>query len=289
MEERWRPDLLSHADVTDTGDPSKGSIPIISPCPSPALVPPRPKDVSAASVAAFGHADAEEAQQARLLSKSFAAQRDAFYANPLAKPATNAHTTSVTPRHATPLVPDHRPLTASELVSALDSALAWSPSAPAAPPLQFEWSRAAAHHNFHALQSAQFSLERLLAHAPWSPLSFGSEFRPVHLLAPLLRHHPLWPNVHRWLTRGVSFPLDPLPEADRLQDLRLNLARGNHKSATAHMGTVISLLQDKSGAAGRFPSHRPPSPKYPVSSSPQSVSPYRTPSTKWARSFQNNV
>ena len=73
----------------------------------------------------------------------------------------------------------------------------------------------------------------------------GSEFRPTSLLGPLFGSHPLWRNVLRWLLFGVDFPLNGIPEPDRLLENDLNFQRGNHKSARENEEVLRPILVDE--------------------------------------------
>ena len=99
------------------------------------------------------------------------------------------------------------------------------------PEFHFTWSQEAAIHNWACLTKYNLDLNKALAHQRNTPLEFGSEFRSIELLQPLLEYHPLWHRVHTWLTQGVQYPLAPISESQRQVDLRLALLRGNHKSA----------------------------------------------------------
>ena len=70
-----------------------------------------------------------------------------------------------------------------------------------------------------------------LAAQAFSTLSPGSEFRPAHILAPLLSRHHLWPAFAEQITAGAEFPPINLSDADRHADVAASLARGNHKAA----------------------------------------------------------
>lgn len=62
-------------------------------------------------------------------------------------------------------------------------------------------------------------------------MSYGSEFRPAHILEPLFQLHPLWPRMKKILMEGVNFPLDNFPWNERKKDLKEALVFGNHKKA----------------------------------------------------------
>jgi hypothetical protein len=110
---------------------------------------------------------------------------------------------------------------------------------------RFEWSADAAAHNWDLLRRHDRDLGAALRAQPFSTLTFGSEFRPAHFLAPLLSSHPLWGRFVERITYGAAFPLRDISYADRLSAVRANLARGNHKSAHNHERSLISMLKDK--------------------------------------------
>jgi hypothetical protein len=84
-------------------------------------------------------------------------------------------------------------------------------------------------------------------------VTVGAEFRPLHLLEPLMNQHPLWINAKQWLTDGVSFPMTPLPEADRIADLEAMLVRGNHQSAKKRPAILNPALQHDVEVAWMLP------------------------------------
>ena len=48
------------------------------------------------------------------------------------------------------------------------------------------------------------------------------------------------------IENGVEYPLDPISEKDRLEDIKFHLERGNHKSATSSEGlTNLNKAYDK--------------------------------------------
>ena len=62
-----------------------------------------------------------------------------------------------------------------------------------------------------------------------TPLKYGSEFRPVETLQPLLKNHPLWGNLSTHLKQGVEFPLRNTKRHEKLQDVMEALEFRNHK------------------------------------------------------------
>jgi hypothetical protein len=110
---------------------------------------------------------------------------------------------------------------------------------------QFDWTPAAAAHNLAVLRRYEGDLSVAIASQPFSTISPGSEFRPAHLLAPLLSCHPLWPAFSNRITDGAEFPLREIPDAERLADVAASLARGNHKSARGHEAKLLEMLRDE--------------------------------------------
>ena len=75
-------------------------------------------------------------------------------------------------------------------------------------------------------------------------MGYGSEFRPVDILEPLLRLHPYWPKVKSLLTQGSIWPLHDISEEGRKQDVEEALEFGNHKQAQLHPELLTSLIVD---------------------------------------------
>ncbi len=83
----------------------------------------------------------------------------------------------------------------------------------------------AAYHNFRVLKAASFDLHHILMATPHCVTHPGDEFRPVSLLDPIFKRHPLWRRVCSMLTEGAQFPLTPIDDALRLLDLAAALER----------------------------------------------------------------
>lgn len=77
-----------------------------------------------------------------------------------------------------------------------------------------------------------------------SPPSFGSEFKPFHLIKTLLLSHPLWKFMSTILSNGASYPLRKINQNERSQDTSFFLSCGNHKSVNQNEAVVLKLLQD---------------------------------------------
>ncbi len=137
------------------------------------------------------------------------------------------------------------PLPTPRLADALDAILAYRHPPTQPSQFRFEWSADAAAHNWDLLRCHDCDLGSALRAQPFSTLTFGSEFRPAHFLAPLLSSHPLWGRFVDRITDGAAFPLRNISDEDRLSAVRANLARGNHKSAHVHERSLISMLKTK--------------------------------------------
>lgn len=127
----------------------------------------------------------------------------------------------------------------------LAKACAWTPPAWQPTEFQFQWTDKAAGNNFDVLQRYGWDLSKAVHAQPYSVVTLGSEFRPVHLLAPLMYQHPLWPNAHKWLTEGVSFPMSSLSSEDQREDLEAMLERGNHQSAKRRPTLLTPALKEE--------------------------------------------
>jgi hypothetical protein len=70
--------------------------------------------------------------------------------------------------------------------------MGWKSPAPIHPEFQFFWTKQAAEHNLSILESYNMDLDCALQSQPFGALTFGSEFHPINVLAPLFGCHPLW-------------------------------------------------------------------------------------------------
>ncbi len=97
------------------------------------------------------------------------------------------------------------------------------------------------------------SIEKALEAQASSPLGYGSEFRKPDTLRPLLQLHPNWERFERLLKNGSDWPLDPISEEDREQDVHEALEFGNHKGAELEPDLLTSTapVLDDHGACAR--------------------------------------
>ena len=114
---------------------------------------------------------------------------------------------------------------------------------PSAPEFRFELSRDAADHNAKALERYGFNLGVAIEANSSSPLGYGSEFRPVHVLEPIFECHPNWNRLKSLLTFGSKWPLDDLSDEMRKSDLAEALTFGNHKGASSQPELLRQLIE----------------------------------------------
>jgi hypothetical protein len=112
---------------------------------------------------------------------------------------------------------------------------------PGPSPLAFEASDRAALHN-QAILSYNNDISKLLDDHQSSILKYGSEFRPIDVLEPLLLHHYRWPKLRCLLSEGSNWSLHDLDDKLRKQKKLEFIARGNHKSALKHEDKVSEIL-----------------------------------------------
>ncbi|GKY93515.1 hypothetical protein MPSEU_000318900 [Mayamaea pseudoterrestris] len=145
------------------------------------------------------------------------------------------------------------PAVESSWFQSLQRALQWSP-----PPLipsffRFELTDDAANHNLAVLSANNMDLRHLLFSNKDLPTCPGSNFRPIELLDPLFHGHPRWLRVRQTLTTGASFPLYPIDEATRKEELDAIIEYGNHKSATKERAAVLETLQEETAKGWHLP------------------------------------
>jgi hypothetical protein len=113
---------------------------------------------------------------------------------------------------------------------------------PSPVPIVFEASPSAAFSNQKLLEQHGCSIKQLIQAYPGSCLSYGSEFRPIEALKPLLQMHPRWPKLSALLTHGSCWPASKLDEDTRKAKNEELVSRGNHKSATTYNDYLSTSL-----------------------------------------------
>ena len=104
---------------------------------------------------------------------------------------------------------------------------------PAKAPIRFEPnSEEAAETNARILRECNFSMTEMIQKFVDMTLGYGSEFRTVNQLRPLIGGHPNFEKLAQVISTGMPYvfktELDPVT---KLAELRTLLRRGNHKSA----------------------------------------------------------
>ena len=96
--------------------------------------------------------------------------------------------------------------------------------------IEFEYTIDAATNNSNLLAEVGYDLRKFINKHPGSTMSYGSELRPLDQIGPLLTHHPSFERFKRNHAHGIDYPLEPLPEEERIAMLQNTIERGNHKS-----------------------------------------------------------
>ncbi len=109
---------------------------------------------------------------------------------------------------------------------------------------RFENTTEAAHHNAIVLEQYNFDLNKAILAQNSSQVMYGSEFKHPRLLEKILHDHPNWQHLKQILLFGATFPLNPISEKDRHDDLTYHLNRGNHKSALDNKHILDKLIEE---------------------------------------------
>jgi hypothetical protein len=100
----------------------------------------------------------------------------------------------------------------------------------------------AALHNMQKLQRRGNSIADLINSVSGTFINYGSEFRPIPVLEPLLLHHPNWPKCQNLLCKGSLWPLHDISNADRVAKNKEFIRRGNHKSAIKYEEVFLNTI-----------------------------------------------
>ena len=118
-----------------------------------------------------------------------------------------------------------------------------NPPVPTGSPIVFMNNNEAAKANGEVLALCGYDLQRLIDRHPDSTLGYGSEFRTVEQLEPLLGRHPHFEKLSQVLKFGMSYvfssEMDAITKSTELEKI---LQRGNHKSAQESPSRVTELL-----------------------------------------------
>ena len=114
---------------------------------------------------------------------------------------------------------------------------------PSKSPIQFEPTVAAADANERLLEEVGCDLTKLIEKYAETTLGYGSEFRTVAELKPLIGTHPNFEALSLVLTGGMPYVFNrEVDQATKLAELKTLLERGNHKSAKDLPDKVEELL-----------------------------------------------
>ena len=75
-----------------------------------------------------------------------------------------------------------------------------------------------------------------------SVVGYGSEFRDVDTFQKIFGRHPNWTRMSKILEDGSEWPLEPLNEELRRNDVDAALAFGNHKSTSLQSKLLQKLV-----------------------------------------------
>jgi hypothetical protein len=121
---------------------------------------------------------------------------------------------------------------------------------PTSPSIHFAPTNKALDHNTQLLTSHYGDLGAMLRSQPGTFLQYGTEFSPVEQIEQILGAHPNFAFFRKVLTHGMSYHFTrDLLESERVQELTLQLAHGNNKSASKKL-EVASRLLNKDVAHG---------------------------------------
>ena len=87
---------------------------------------------------------------------------------------------------------------------AIKNTLATAMPLPSKSPIQFEWSPSAMRMDSELLESVNCRTGDLITKCPSSEIGCGSEFRPVHILEPLLKCRKNWDCTKSFLQSGFA-------------------------------------------------------------------------------------
>jgi hypothetical protein len=105
---------------------------------------------------------------------------------------------------------------------------------PKAPPIQFATDDISLATNAKLLEKFDYDIAELLDHFADTTIGYGSEFRPTDQLQKIFGGHPNFTFFKETLHSGMDYFFETeISESQRVLELEANLARGNHKSATA--------------------------------------------------------
>jgi hypothetical protein len=131
----------------------------------------------------------------------------------------------------------------SWLLSAVSEVAATEVTVPVSPTARFDVSIESLDFNSRLIESYGNDFEALLANQEGTTMSYGAKFRPPSQLEKVLGPHPNFGFFSNILKGGMPYHFTrELLEEERLKELELQLARGNHKSAKEKSAIAAGLL-----------------------------------------------
>jgi hypothetical protein len=110
-------------------------------------------------------------------------------------------------------------------------------------PIIFQLTTKAAIENGRLLEDHKFDLASLINQYVDTTLGYGSEFRPMSQLEPLLGRHPHFGRLRKVLEEGMPYIFkEEITEEERKHELEAIILRGNHKSAEDEQEKVKELI-----------------------------------------------
>ncbi len=103
----------------------------------------------------------------------------------------------------------------------------------------------ATQHNALILETFNYNIDAPIRAQMESQVFCGSEFKPTHLLQELLNHYPHGEKLWELLSNRATFPVLPIDEERRIQDLIYHRDRGNHKSASKHLSQLDTIISEE--------------------------------------------
>ena len=76
-------------------------------------------------------------------------------------------------------------------------------------------------------------------------MSIGSEFKPPHILEPLLSSHPSWPQLKDSLSQGATCPIRHMDTTTMAKDFDIALKRGSSKSAMQESEWIANQFEEE--------------------------------------------
>jgi len=111
------------------------------------------------------------------------------------------------------------------------------------PTIRFDLSEVSLQSNEDLLKRNDYNFQKVMDEMVGTASDYGSEFRKPDVLRPVLGRHPAFDYIEDLFRRGMPYHFsEDLSEKDRQEELRAQLARGNHKSASADPEKVSALL-----------------------------------------------